>query len=147
MTCIKSLVQTHKAPLLIPIDQYQAINTQSTENPPISGIELSSEDAIKLLGTDQIKEILKYPLIQLRFPKFQDGRSYSIAYLLKSQYAYQGELRVCGKINPDQVTFLIEVGFDSIELDHEDQWTDFEKMREIVQVRYQWQGFGIRSGR
>jgi uncharacterized protein (DUF934 family) len=111
------------------------------------GITLSYEEALKILESDQAQGLHAYPLIQLVFPKFQDGRGYSIAYLLKTQIQYQGELRVVGKINPDQVSFLMEAGFDSIELEDESQWESFEKMKNVVRNRYQFGSFGIRTGR
>ena len=52
-------------------------------------------------------------LVAVDFPKFTDGRGYSIAYLLRSRYAYRGELRAIGDVLPDQLFYMKRVGFDA----------------------------------
>ena len=42
----------------------------------------------------------------MNFPKFGDGRGYSIARLLRERYGYQGELRAVGQITRDQLFFM-----------------------------------------
>jgi len=53
------------------------------------------------------------PLIAVDFPKFTDGRGYSIAYLLRTRLGYRGELRAIGDVLPDQVHYMSRVGFDA----------------------------------
>jgi uncharacterized protein (DUF934 family) len=132
-------------------EQDEAIN-QSEQ----IGIELKVEDFLlnqqQAKGYDGINQILiekllSFPLIQIRFPKFQDGRAYSMATLLKKQYGYSGELRAAGPLHADQASFLVEVGFDSIALENEQVWEDFIKMMGVVKNRYQWHQYGHRQGR
>ena len=52
-------------------------------------------------------------LVAVDFPKFTDGRGYSIAFLLRSRFRYRGELRAIGDVLPDQLFFMHRVGFDS----------------------------------
>ena len=52
-------------------------------------------------------------LIAIDFPKFTDGRGYSIAYLLRSRFGYRGELRAIGDVLPDQLFYMKRVGFDA----------------------------------
>lgn len=52
-------------------------------------------------------------LVAVDFPKFTDGRGYSIAYLLRSRLGYLGELRAIGDVLADQLFYLRRVGFDS----------------------------------
>lgn len=59
-------------------------------------------------------------LIAVHFPRFTNGRGYSIARLLRGRYGYQGELRAIGDIMRDQLFYLSRVGFDAFEL-REDQ--------------------------
>lgn len=54
--------------------------------------------------------------IEVSFPKFGDGRGYSIARLLRQRYGYRGELRAIGQITRDHLQSLERVGFDSYEL-------------------------------
>jgi uncharacterized protein (DUF934 family) len=55
-------------------------------------------------------------LVAVDFPKFTDGRGYSIAYLLRSRFAYRGELRAIGDVLPDQLFYMKRVGFDAFAL-------------------------------
>ncbi len=55
-------------------------------------------------------------LIEIGFPKFRDGRGYSQAQILR-EMGFAGELRAVGDINPDQLQFLLRVGFDSVAAD------------------------------
>jgi len=54
--------------------------------------------------------------IEVNFPKFGDGRGYSIARLLRERYGYKGELRAVGQITRDHLFFMESVGFDAFEL-------------------------------
>src|SRR5262245_10441324 len=54
--------------------------------------------------------------IEVSFPKFGDGRGYSIARLLRERYGYRGELRAVGHITRDLLFFLESCGFDAFEL-------------------------------
>src|SRR3954469_20091880 len=55
-------------------------------------------------------------VVALTFPKFQDGRAYSQARLLRERYGYRGELRATGQVLRDQFLFLIRAGFDAFEV-------------------------------
>ena len=70
-----------------------------------------------LAGTDDPAKLApalpSLPLIAIDFPKFTDGRGYSIAYLLRSRFSYRGELRAIGDVLPDQLFYMKRVGFDA----------------------------------
>ena len=51
--------------------------------------------------------------VEVNFPKFTDGRGYSIARLLRERYGYRGELRAVGDVQRDQLHYLSRVGFDA----------------------------------
>jgi uncharacterized protein (DUF934 family) len=57
--------------------------------------------------------LAQLPLVAVDFPKFTDGRGYSVAFLLRSRFAYRGELRAIGDVLPDQLFLMRRVGFDS----------------------------------
>lgn len=54
--------------------------------------------------------------VEVGFPKFGDGRGYSLARLLRTRHGYRGELRAVGQITRDHLCFLARVGFDAFEL-------------------------------
>ncbi|MEM8687618.1 MAG: DUF934 domain-containing protein [Pseudomonadota bacterium] len=67
------------------------------------------------------------PLIVLTFPSFADGRAYSQARALRNALSYKGELRASGHLLPDQLAFMVEVGFDTFDLQTDrfpvERWT------------------------
>lgn len=54
--------------------------------------------------------------VEVSFPKFGDGRGYSLARLLRTRRRYRGELRAVGHITRDLLFFLEHCGFDAFEL-------------------------------
>jgi uncharacterized protein (DUF934 family) len=54
--------------------------------------------------------------IEVHFPKFGDGRGYSLARLLRERRGYRGELRAVGHITRDLLFFMESCGFDAFEL-------------------------------
>jgi uncharacterized protein (DUF934 family) len=54
--------------------------------------------------------------VEVNFPRFGDGRGYSIARLLRERRGYRGELRAVGHITRDLLGFLERCGFDAFEL-------------------------------
>jgi len=60
--------------------------------------------------------LAKLERVEVNFPKFGDGRGYSIARLLRERYGYKGELRAVGQITRDHLFFMESCGFDAFEL-------------------------------
>ena len=58
-------------------------------------------------------EVEKFKVIAVDFPKFADGRGYSIAYNLRARLGYTGELRAIGDVLRDQMFYMQRVGFDA----------------------------------
>jgi uncharacterized protein (DUF934 family) len=75
--------------------------------------------------------------VEVNFPKFGDGRGYSIARLLRERYGYQGELRAVGEVVRDHLFYMESCGFDAFLLrDGEDPieaLTGFEDFSESYQ--------------
>jgi uncharacterized protein (DUF934 family) len=61
-------------------------------------------------------ELARATRVEVSFPKFGDGRGFSIARLLRGRYGYKGELRAVGHITRDHLHYLARVGFDAFEL-------------------------------
>jgi len=53
-----------------------------------------------------------YATIELQFPKFNDGRAYSQAFLLRRRLGFAGELRATGDVLIDQLVQMQRTGFD-----------------------------------
>ncbi|MGN6701633.1 MAG: DUF934 domain-containing protein [Burkholderiaceae bacterium] len=71
-----------------------------------------------LLPSDARAESLKddlalLPVIAVEFPKFSDGRGFSIAYNLRVRLGFTGELRAVGDVLRDQMFYMQRVGFNA----------------------------------
>jgi uncharacterized protein (DUF934 family) len=73
------------------------------------GVWLASSDRPEALQQD----IARFGVIAVDFPKFADGRGYTIAYLLRERLGYKGELRAIGDVLRDQMFYMQRVGFDA----------------------------------
>jgi uncharacterized protein (DUF934 family) len=78
----------------------------------------SRRDVGVWLASDERPEALKedaagLPIIAVDFPKFADGRGYSIAFNLRARLNYAGELRAVGDVLRDQLFYMQRVGFNS----------------------------------
>ena len=51
--------------------------------------------------------------VEVNFPKFSDGRGFSIARLLRERYGYKGELRAVGEVVRDHLYNMESAGFDA----------------------------------
>lgn len=76
------------------------------------GIWLESNDEPESIGA----ELNNFSVIAVNFPKFSDGRGYSIARLIRERYQYKGELRAIGDVLRDQLFFMTRCGFNTFQL-------------------------------
>jgi uncharacterized protein (DUF934 family) len=58
-------------------------------------------------------ELDKFTVIAVDFPRFTDGRGYSIAYNLRTRLGWSGELRAIGDVLRDQLFSMQRVGFNA----------------------------------
>lgn len=80
------------------------------------GIWLDASEGPEAVADD----VRRFALIAVNFPKFGDGRGYSIARLLRERYGYKAELRAIGDVLHDHLHFMKQCGFDAFVL-REDQ--------------------------
>lgn len=55
-------------------------------------------------------------LIAIAFPKFTDGRGYSMGWLLRRRLGFRGEMRAVGDVLFDQMQLMVRCGFDAFEI-------------------------------
>jgi uncharacterized protein (DUF934 family) len=63
-----------------------------------------------------IGDLHRFDLIALVFPKFQDGRAFSTAHLLRTRHGFKGELRAKGEVLLDELQAMLRCGFDAFEI-------------------------------
>ena len=96
------------------------------------GVEFTNAESVSVLETF----LPKLSLIALSFPKFGDGRAYSQARHLR-QLGFKGELRAKGDVLPDQLAFMIEVGFTAFEVPSRFDPQLWQKTVSQIELSYQ----------
>ncbi|MES2832696.1 MAG: DUF934 domain-containing protein [Pseudomonadota bacterium] len=94
--------------VIVPLAVWQAQHATLSHRTDI-GVWLGAADRPEALKDD----LTKLQLIAVDFPKFTDGRGYSIAFNLRSRLGYEGELRAIGDVLRDQLFYMQRVGFDA----------------------------------
>ena len=87
----------------------------------VAGIWLDAGDGTEILDGIDLNQ---FAVIGVNFPAFADGRGFSYARLLRERFNYQGEVRALGAFIPDQLGYLLRVGFNSFQFSEE---VDLEK--------------------
>ncbi len=91
--------------------QWQAISAQVQNDIPL-GLLIEPGRDVRTIAPD----LARFALVAIAFPKFTDGRGYSLAPQLRSNFAFAGELRATGEVLFDQLQLLARCGFDSFEI-------------------------------
>jgi len=94
--------------VIVPLAVWQA-RRDSLKARGNAAVWLASDERPEALKED----IASLPLIAVDFPKFADGRGYSIAYNLRARLGYTGELRAIGDVLRDQLFYMQRVGFNA----------------------------------
>jgi uncharacterized protein (DUF934 family) len=68
---------------------------------------------------EHLRDAAGRPLVALDFPKFADGRAFSLAQLLRQRFGFKGELRAIGDVLLDELALMLRCGFDSFEIVNE----------------------------
>lgn len=79
------------------------------------GVWLASDQWPEDFGEALAEMLATLPVIALEFPKFADGRAYSVARLLRDRHGYTGDLRALGDGVLDQVALMVRCGFTSVD--------------------------------
>ena len=94
--------------VIVPLKVWQAQRDMLQERAEL-GVWFASDERAE----DLQNEVAKFAVIAVDFPKFADGRGYSIAYHLRVRFGYRGELRAIGDVLRDQMFYMQRVGFDA----------------------------------
>jgi uncharacterized protein (DUF934 family) len=95
--------------IIVPLEAFTTMTTGASPPRPI-GIFVRSDTAI-----ERIVPLLDHiDLVTVEFPKFRDGRGFTIARTLRGKYAFLGDIRAIGNILPDQFAALLQCGFSSV---------------------------------
>jgi uncharacterized protein (DUF934 family) len=98
-------------PLALWTEQRAQAGNNKSERSGRNGVLLENTDDPRVL----VEDFDKLALIAVSFPKFTDGRGYSIARLLR-RLGWKGELRAVGDVLRDQLFYMTRCGFDAFAL-------------------------------
>lgn len=105
---VPGLAEANK--LILPLAVFLAQRETCLTRPHL-GVWLPSDARPETLQDD----IARFEVIAVDFPKFTDGRGYSIAWNLRSRQKFTGQLRAIGDVLRDQMFYMQRVGFDAYE--------------------------------
>jgi uncharacterized protein (DUF934 family) len=101
-------VEVPAGKIIVPLSVWQAQRAALAGRAQLGVWIAADERAETLKG-----ELDQFALVAVDFPKFTDGRGYSIAYNLRQRLGYRGELRAIGDVLRDQLFAMQRVGFDA----------------------------------
>ena len=98
--------------VIVPLAMWQRQREALLARPGRIGVWLNSDEEPATIAGD----LGFFAVVAVNFPKFVDGRGYSIARLLRERYGWKGELRAIGDIIRDHLFFLSSCGFNAFAL-------------------------------
>ena len=123
-------------PAIVSLERWQSEREAlAGRNAPL-GLRLRSEQSPEAVAA----ELGRFTVIALEFPRFQDGRAYSSARILRERYGYAGEIRAVGQVLRDQFLFLLRCGFDAFEVADAADAAAWQEALDEIAVFYQATG-------
>jgi uncharacterized protein (DUF934 family) len=120
-------------PVIVSLERWQAEReTLMGRNAPL-GLWLRADQSPAEVADD----LRYFALVALEFPKFNDGRAFSYARLLRERYGYQGEVRAVGEVLRDLLLYMHRCGFSTFQIDRDDAAERWQAALEEVSVWYQ----------
>ena len=90
------------------LDEAEALFDQDAE----VGVLLKPEDDL----AEVTPHLSRLSLVAVEFPKFNEGRGYSQARLLRNRFRFPGEIRAVGDVSRDRLAFMERCGFNAFVL-------------------------------
>jgi uncharacterized protein (DUF934 family) len=105
-------VVPERGDVIVPLGLWLERRGELLAHPGRLGVWLDShEEPAAVAG-----ELDRFAVIGVNFPKFGDGRGYSIARLLRERHGFKGELRAIGEVARDHLFYMASCGFDAFAL-------------------------------
>jgi uncharacterized protein (DUF934 family) len=98
-----------RAKAIVPLDVLSGIGSGVALERPIGAL-VTRGTAVELI----VQLLDRLDLVVVEFPKFRDGRGFTIARALRERHGFTGEIRAIGHVLPDQFDALVQCGFSSI---------------------------------
>jgi uncharacterized protein (DUF934 family) len=125
-------------PLLVSLARFEAERAALVARAVPLGVKVANTVDVARLAPD----FGTLGLVALVFPKFNDGRAFSQARILRERYGFKGEIRATGAVLRDQLLFMQRCGFDAFEIVNPDAVTAWRAALAEIQVFFQPTGDG-----
>jgi uncharacterized protein (DUF934 family) len=96
---------------IVTLARYRAATAELLARYPELGVRIPSDK----LPSD-IPDLARLALIAIEFPRFSDGRGYSVARMLRDRHGFKGELRAVGWVLRDNLLYMDRCGINAFEL-------------------------------
>jgi phosphoadenosine phosphosulfate reductase len=98
--------------VIVPLDWWRAERAAFEGSHVPLGLFIEPDAPLATITED----LHRFQLIAIHFPKFGDGRGYSLARLLRQRYGFAGELRACGDVLIDQIQVMSRCGINAFDI-------------------------------
>ena len=108
--------------VIISLTRFQAEGERLLGQGRQVGVRVEPDETVEALAYD----LPRIAVAALVFPKFRDGRAFSMARILRERLGYRGEVRAVGDVLLEQAKFMVRCGFDAFEVADDstpEQWT------------------------
>ena len=95
--------------ILVSLETWQAHKDALQSHQGRTGLLLNGDAELE----DFADDLEQFDLVAINFPKFADGRGYSLARLVRERAGFSGELRAVGDVLRDQLFYLHRCGFNA----------------------------------
>jgi uncharacterized protein (DUF934 family) len=129
----EELLPAERVDVTVTLRRFLADQDTLATHPGRVGVRLHPEDDAE----PHLPALLQVPLVAIEFPRFTDGRGYSLGRLLRERHGYRGELRAVGNVLRDQLFYMHRCGFDAFELQPGKSVTEALEAFAELSVRYQ----------
>jgi phosphoadenosine phosphosulfate reductase len=102
------------SPVIVSKKRWLAERSSLANRKAAVGLKLEPGETLDDITAD----LAQFSVIALNFPRFNDGRAFSTATLLREKYGFVGELRAVGNVLSDQIPLMRRVGFDTFTVTH-----------------------------
>ncbi len=118
------------APALIPLARIASVDAGRNAE---LGVQVTSSTAPEAIAP----YLDRVTLVAIEFPKFRDGRGFTIARTLRERYGYTGEIRAVGHLLPDQYSHALRCGFTSAVVPDGADLAPWRAALQVVTLAYQ----------
>jgi|GEM_PF-394237 len=124
--------ELREGPVVVPLVRLLQDRAE-LENRPDLGVRVPSDTRLEAL-TPFVGWLAR---VEIEFPKFTDGRGYSLGRRLRDQAGFTGELCAVGDVLRDQALYLHRSGFDVLAIPAYKRAEDTLRAFDEMSVQYQ----------